>query len=351
MAEDIISVYNKILKSFDNESIIELSKKKEYLESVEPSERITSSLNQVIRCIEEAQDKKAYYILKVSPLINRYKEILNTPIKLGFTNGEVVGDKNKALLDEKSDIINQFITSSQDYTTISFPQSSKKDDSDVTCPICNSSVTTCVIDCEEVQTCSKCGYQEELDPIFSSYLDVNRINVSSKYTYDRTIHFVETINNVQGKQKNVIIPQDVIDKLEIEFEKQHLLDPDPVKRYSRITKNHIYIFLKVTHYNIYYDNANLIYYMITGKPLMDFSHLEDKLIEDFKIFCIEYEKLQIQKKHFNYQNILYQLLCKNRFPCSPSDFNILKTPDRQMMHNDVIKKIFEPLGWNYTPFF
>ena len=48
--------------------------------------------------------------------------------------------------------------------------------------------------------CAECGLElGEIQNLFS-YNAVNRVNITSKYTYDRKIHFRDCLNQFQGKQ-------------------------------------------------------------------------------------------------------------------------------------------------------
>jgi hypothetical protein len=191
----------------------------------------------------------------------------------------------------------------------------------------------------------------------SSYKDVTRINISSKYCYDRRIHFRDCINQYQGKQ-NSTINQDVYDNLEKQFDLHHLLigesnTPKNI-RFKNITKEHISVFLKELQYTKHYENINLIHYNITGVKPDDIGYLEDKLLEDFDILTDLYDKKfkNIDRKNFiNTQYVLYQLLLKHKHPCRKEDFSILKTMDRKTFHDDIMICLFTALSWNFTPLF
>jgi ribosomal protein S24E len=78
----------------------------------------------------------------------------------------------------------------------------------------------------------------------SSYTDIDRVNISCKYTYDRKVHFRDCINQYQGKQ-NSTIHQKIYDDLEIQFERHHLLhggkETNKEIRFKDVTKNHVLI--------------------------------------------------------------------------------------------------------------
>ena len=205
--------------------------------------------------------------------------------------------------------------------------------------------------------CLICSVEQVVLKNVSSYRDINRINISSKYQYDRKIHFRDCINQYQGKQ-NSTVSQNVYDDLEEQFDKHHLLfgDKNSPKevRFKNITKEHISIFLKELDYTKHYENINLIHYNITGKKPDDIGYIEDKLLDDFDVLTDIYDKTykNIDRKNFiNTQYVLYQLLLRHRHTCKKEDFSILKTIDRKTFHDDICKKLFCILGWNFCPYF
>jgi hypothetical protein len=203
-----------------------------------------------------------------------------------------------------------------------------------------------------------CSAQQYILKNVTSYRDIDRVNISSKYRYEKKVHFKDAINQYQGKQ-NSNIPQIVYDNLEEQFELHHLLvgdkKTDKSIRFKNITKEHIALFLKELNYSKHYENINLIYSNITGAKLDDISYLEDKLLDDFDQLTDLYDKMyknSLQRKSFiNTQYILYQLLLKNRHPCKKEDFSILKTMDRQNFHDEITSELFSELGWSFHSVF
>jgi hypothetical protein len=135
--------------------------------------------------------------------------------------------------------------------------------------------------------------------------------------------------------------------------------PTRLIRYSKITRNHIMMFLKELKYTKHYENVNLIYFTLTNKRVDDISHLEEQLIEDFKELVSLYDELhgkdkekELNRKNFmNVQYLLFQLLRRHNHPCKIEDFTILKTIDRKLFHDTICKNLFNKLGWKFTPTF
>ena len=99
--------------------------------------------------------------------------------------------------------------------------------------------------------CRDCGMTYDFIIHQSSYRDVERVNITTKYTYDPKVHFRDCINQFQGKQ-NSTIDKKVYEDLIREFKNHQLLigDENTSKkiRFSKITKDHIYLFLKETNH-------------------------------------------------------------------------------------------------------
>ena len=286
-----------------------------------------------------------FYLTETSELLEKFKEILNAPMKVNFLG------KSSKTNKEKQKIINEYLNIANKYVNIDLEIIERKEK--IICKNCENKKDFDILD-GNIYVCVICSAQQVIMKNVSSYRDIDRVNITSKYLYDRKIHFRDCINQYQGKQ-NSTIHQKVYDDLEKQFELHHLLVGDKTStkiiRFGNITKEHISIFLKELEYTKHYENINLIHYNITSKKPDDIGYLEDKLLEDFDILTELYDKnfKHIDRKNFiNTQYVLYQLLLRHKHPCNKSDFSILKTVDRKTFHDDVMKILFTELGWNFT---
>jgi len=130
-----------------------------------------------------------YYIIETAQLLEEYKKILKTPMKLSFVGKPVRTNK------VKNKVISDFISIAQRYSKINISIPNK--DNIVICNNCDNKKLFDVID-NSVYICLLCGSQQEVILHTSSYKDIDRINISSKYTYDRKVHFRDCINQYQG---------------------------------------------------------------------------------------------------------------------------------------------------------
>jgi hypothetical protein len=305
--------------------------------------------------IDDISSKRTYnfYIAETGEYLERYRKLLQIPLKMNF-----MGKRNENSV-EKNEIIQKYLTIARKYKNIPTDLPVKNKEVHCNNTACNNKKLFDIID-NSIYICLLCGSQQEILLHISSYKDVDRMNFSTKYTYDRKVHFRDCINQYQGKQ-NCLIDDKVLLSLEDQFQKHHLLlgtkKDSQLHRFKNITKEHVFIFLKELNYTKHYENANLIFSQITGKKLDDISYLETKLLDDFDKFIDMYDKKFRNQPDFersnliNSQYILYQFLMNYHHHCKKEDFSILKTLDRKAFHDEVTKICFEELGWNHTPMF
>lgn len=364
---DILEIHNKILRNFQEEK----EKIQEYREKLadlqltrnSPSipmysknelDKTIESLENKINKIENAEDYN-YYIIETSEILKRYDEILRTPIKISFLG------KQKTENREKNELIQKYLKISQKYIRLDCYKNCEenkknKEGKDQVCEDCGNNKD--FTEEENILICLNCGLQYESLINRTSYRDADRVNISTKYTYDRKIHFRDCMNQYQGKQNCTIEPK-VYKGLEDIIQRHHLLVGNPGDareyRYQNITKEHVLMFLKELGFSKHYENVVLIHYVLTGKKPDDISYIEDKLLNDFDLLVDTYDKnFKQNSERVNFistQYVLFQLLQKHKHPCKKEDFVILKTVDRKTFHDDVCKELFAILGWNFIPLY
>lgn len=357
---DILNIDMEIRKKFEFQ-IQNLDKYREKLKDIEISlkekninKRVKAILDenktQIIEKIKDIENSTNYnfYIIETAALLYQYKIILESPMKMSFIGKPIKNTK------EKTKVINEYIEIAKKYININIENNEKK--FKVVCNNCSNKKDFDIED-DNIYICVNCSSQQIILKNISSYKDIDRVNISSRYKYDRKIHFRDCINQYQGKQNSTIEPY-VYDELEKQFELHHLLvgdknTPKEIK-FKNITKEHVGIFLKELEYTKHYENINLIHYNLTGIKPDDIGYLEDKLLDDFDSLTELYDKKfkNIDRKNFiNTQYVLYQLLSRHKHPCNKEDFTILKTVDRKTFHDEICTILFLERGWNLNPFF
>lgn len=371
---DILEIDSKIIKNFEehrhNLSMYE-EKRKDLMECLKLesiSERTKKSLSDSLKNLENFIDDLRtnttlnFYTIESAEILEKYRNILKQPLKVNFMGKAVKSNKDKKkLISEYLDIATRYFEIKLETTSTSPSNSASTSSADkkekVICNNC-SNTKDFEIDEGDIYICLICSSQQFVMRNTTSYKDINRINISSKYMYDRKIHFRDCINQYQGKQ-NSNISQKVYDDLIAQFESHHLIELDSKnknskERFKKITKEHVSMFLKELSYTKHYENVNLIHYNLTGIKPDDIGYLEDKLLDDFDIITEAYDRLfkHLDRKNFiNTQYILYQLLLRHKHPCRKEDFSMLKTIDRKNFHDEVCKVLFEEIKFSFLPLY
>lgn len=314
----------------------------------------------------DLENRHNFYLLDTVELVEDYKNTLQTPIKISFldTPSKPSIEKNT----DKSNLVNKYIECIKDYNIVTYPFVKPEINTILNnttlqnqkCSYCSSLNLTESIEYVGVIICLDCGSQETTMNLANSirlnHNDSKRVNICAKYSYDKKSHFLNTINQYQGKHKSGIEPH-VIALIEAELEKYQLIDhtkKTKFAKYRNVTKEHVFLFVKELRLTKCYGDINLIHHLITGTELNDISHLTEKLLQDFDQFVQMHHKLfpnDLERKNFNYQHLLYQLLLRHKYPCNANEFNFLKTVDRKYYHDEICRIIFENLGWNYSALF
>jgi hypothetical protein len=370
---DILEIDLKIIKNFEEHrmNISAYEDKKKDLEQCLLLESITQrtrnslleSLKNLEDFLEDLRTNRTlnFYTIESAEILEKYRNILNEPLKVNFMGKAVKSNKEKKkLILEYLDIASRYFDIKLD-TCSSSPENPHHHHHHKKEKIaCNNCSNTKDFEVEEgdIYICLNCSSQQFVMRNTTSYKDINRINISSKYMYDRKIHFRDCINQYQGKQ-NSNISQKVYDDLIQQFESHHLIEPESKhknskERFKNITKEHVSMFLKELSYTKHYENVNLIHYNLTGIKPDDIGYLEDKLLDDFDVITEAYDRLfkHLDRKNFiNTQYILYQLLLRHKHSCKKEDFSMLKTIDRKNFHDEICKVLFEEIKFSFLPLY
>jgi len=294
--------------------------------------------------LDDYKKKTSYniYILESISLLSEYKEILQKPKVFSFMKTQDL-DEYKV---KKEQINREFLKIANKYMDIKLQSDNNNN---IVCENC--SVT---LDIKSQKNnniiCENCSMEIKVFHS-SSFADSNRINISTKYSYNKKNHFRDCINQYTGEQ-NVTIPNEIYDYIFKQLDFHNINSVNKV--YPTIDKKIIYMFLKEGGFAKQYENLNLIYSVISGNKLDDISHLKENLVNDFDKLSEQYDILfsnNNRKNFLNTQYVLFQLLKKYNHNCSQSDFTVLKTLDRKLYHENIVKTLFESLGWNYTSIF
>jgi hypothetical protein len=212
---------------------------------------------------------------------------------------------------------------------------------------------------DSITVCTACGIETELIHMRggSAFLDNSRVCMSnSRYSYDRKIHFRDTLLAFQGKQSTKI-PPELVAHIEREIERNHLGGPAHLPRRARnhrVTKENVRTWLHECNNGAsrFYDDLTLIHHLVTDQPMPDISQLEPRIYADFERLTEVYDSLN-KGNRSNFLSSNYVLLTllrrhglyTNLDTCD--EFNLLKTFDRLRYHDTVCGIMFSILGWDF----
>jgi hypothetical protein len=362
---DILHIDEKIKKIISQESKNIDKYKKELNSLINFNSNISEKKKKEINTRIEFIKQKIYdienditiseYIYTTSPIIEKYKKLIQTPMKVSFfiTNNRKdtsfsTSQQKNLYENELYEILDEFYDIARKYIQI---KSYKKETTQRY--ICDCGNQYNYTETQNKIICNECSNTHNVQSIQTSFKDIDRVNLSQKYKYKKKVHFRDTVNQYQGKQ-NKRIEQSIFKILEEQFLIHNLVNIEGKtyhEKYSNITKEHIYMFLFETNNSNYYEDINMIHTHFTGNACPDLSEIEHLLYEDFDKVVDAYESLEdIDRIHFlNGQYILYQLLRRRKVKVKESDFDILKTRERLVEHDEIYQKICMKLEWTFLP--
>lgn len=313
-----------------------------------------------------------FYYIEAKVIINEYLLIINTPINVDFetVREEYKGKKPKRAVNSlivqrrkvvkdyikviKTFLSDQILKSVESELLGNFGKADLFETSAIVCRGCGCDNLSQFTRDDDVYVCQLCHEETVKLVSSSSFTDGGRINICNKYSYDRKVHFKDCINQYQGKQNTHVSPK-VYEELEEQLINNRIIPPkcdglSQAKRFKKVTRAHIQLFLKALGYTKHYEDCILIHHTLTGKAPDNIEHLEEKLMVDFDKLTEQYDLLfkDIDRKNFiNTQYVLFQLLQKHKYPCNKDDFAVLKTTERKACHDNICKTLFDSLGWDY----
>ncbi len=288
-----------------------------------------SKLSIQIKLVESGY-REAKYIHRTEGILEEYNNLLNQPIKVDFM-GNRVFDQH----DRKQCLIIEFLNVAKNYTHVTPVVGQRKS---MSCEECHVELQR---EDDFLFVCPLCGFAVKHFASVTTYQENNRINVAQRYVYDKRAHFGDSIKKFQAKQ-NTTISEKVYRDLWYKLHSHDL----PVER---LTKDHLYEFLRLTDHSDHYEDITLIYCEMTSNAAPNISHLEHELFALFDEIDPVYERVKpLGRVNFlNGQFVLFKLLQKLKYPCREDDFYILKTREKMLEHDQIWKKMCQELSWTY----
>lgn len=168
-----------------------------------------------------------------------------------------------------------------------------------------------------------------------SYKEMQDYDYRHQFTYEKETHLEDWLRRFQAKE-NRCIPQDVLDKVILEANKER------VKDLTCLTEDKVKRYLKKLKLNEYYDNVIAIINRINKRPPFTLTaELEDKIKFMFRQIQDPFEKHKPKnrKNFLSYSYTLhkfFQILGLHEF-CKY--FPLLKSADKLRQQDEIFKKI------------
>ena len=365
---DIIFIDKKVKKKLreEKENISDLEKKKKKLirklkqtKGYRDRLNINNDICDIEIYIRDVLDDFhiSMYITRTMHIINQYNDLLEKVVEKDFVSGVTKNpDCAKLNKTKKEDLVDEYLLIASEYIDIKPIQVNIKKIKK-NCTLCDSS-DELVENTDYTTVCYNCGNEIKMIKNNPTYKDIDRVNITNKYKYDRISHFKDIMNKYQAKQTNTINDQ-VFSYINEQLESHGLLVNSPISsvKYSKVNKSHISMFLKEGGFSENYDDCVLIYCSITNTKPPNISHIEQSIMEDFEKLIKTYNSMKStsdsfvgtkkRKNFLNSQYVLYQLLRRHKYRCKKEDFNILKTRDRRIEHDEVYMKLCDELKWTF----
>lgn len=364
---DINSIHQKIVNDNSHQKLEELSDEwemicKELGDNI--SEDVLTDLKSHIRTNQE-KNKYKYYLIASLPILEEFTICRRNMEKISFfkkKSDSVSKDQVSEIIEKYISLVNKYFPGKYTsfWTTVDTEDKKKKhpfqQQIKTICKFCHRGEEDFTI--ADNHIVCLCGNVIDLtNDNLISYKDIERVNIGSKYSYDRKTHFRECIKRYQGKQ-NCTIPKEVFSDI-IRQLKNYKLIPEKYEKkdekdiFSNIHREHILMILKDLGYSKYYEDITYIYHKTTNKPIPDITEYENILLMDFdKLLEVYDTSYKDDRKNFiNNQYVLYQLLRRHNYPCDKETFTFLKTNDRKSYHDYICGILFHKLNWNFRPLF
>ena len=349
---DLIQIDEKVKKIIieDNKNIEEYKKKLDTIidelsscKAYKKRNELREEREKLIKKIDDIENNTIFaeYCYLSQTIVSDYKKINSSPIKASFFSCNNISDTDSK---KREELFYKFLEIAKNYIPLNIFK-----DEVVTKHVCSCGNSIEFNYTENSITCENCGIEKNIYTISTNFKDVERVNLSQKYKYNKKTHFRDTINQYQGKQ-NKKIPPKIYTDCDGWFKKQNLLT-SPKREglteseyfhsiHKKIKKIHIDMALSETTNTSYYEDINLIYSYFTGIPCPDISHIEKELDEDFDKAVEAYDKIEgVDRTNFlNGQYVLRQLLKRRKEQIEEDDFHKL-TRDRLLEHDEIYSKI------------
>jgi hypothetical protein len=302
------------------------------------------TLEQDIENAQEKRDIQSYYLGSGDIMLDYYAQSVKktvTKVAIGtfdklFSMTETsVGPSKKKMFDE---YMNRRGLSNGLHLVENIDNIKKMSEHCAPCNIPREEITA-----EGILVCPKCGSEEYALVVsdFPSFRDPPKER--NNYAYKKQNHLNEILNQFQAKESTEI-PEDVINEVICEIRKRR------IDNIALMTEQNIREILKKLGRNRYYEHAAHILSRLNGNPPPTITpEIEDKIRAMFQevqapylLYCPD------ERRNFlSYSYIIYKFLELLELDEYKVHFPLLKSRDRLIQHDQIWKKIWDYLQWEF----
>jgi hypothetical protein len=355
---DIINIHHSILHYFDLE-IQQLSElcltseqlKQKITETTKPitKKNLLGDLKRLEDNIENIKngDNRSEYLNTVESIIPQYLELASERKIISFKTKKKISEEElqakRDLQTKRLYIIASYLDIARNYIKINLIQETPK----------KNECTQCQFDFnifdEDIDFCPQCGLEHKVILKIPVYYETQ----GSKATDEK--NFIKEIKRFQGMQ-NTKIPEELINDLDKYFISYGMKSGTDVKKQKLNDDNEregtthemLREALEKTGNAGWYEDLNLIANIYWSYPLPDISHLEAKIMEDYR--NTQKAFLEIQKTRtssLNTQYRLYKHLQLVGWNCKAKQFKAIKTDSIAQKYAELWKQMCKVAGLNY----
>jgi hypothetical protein len=286
--------------------------------------KLKTSIDGLKKDLLEIDENDLNYMLKNMSLINNY----------ALLDNQTDVDFNK-IQEQKQELCNQYLHDNE------IKNYDKPHEISFKCNNCNIDL---IIDesNDTLMNCKMCGYTITVfntdTPL--SYKESQDYIYKSKFMYDKKSHLIEWLSRITSSE-NKAIPQELIDRIMIEIEKEKITDLKTLNE-KRIKK-----YLKKINMTSYYDNTISIINRINGRaPFKLTEQIIEKLHEMFQKTRPLFEKYKKKDRRnfFSYSFLLTQFFKILDLQEFTYYLPKLKSQDKIREQDEIFEKIVKELA-------
>ena len=220
---DILTIHGVIMETFNTmraeletmQATIDAHKLKLASETnILTISRLSADIQKLTVKLATFDSNRNLYISSTFWLLEAFKKYKKEPIIIDFTSNKRADKKEED--SHKQNIIDQYLAIAERFIDVSPFIVKKIKPVEIMAKevLCECGKKMRYINDEMV--CNNCGIKSNELESFTTYKDIDRVNIASNYQYDMRQHLRNTLDNYQGKEKTAI-PKELYERIESHY--------------------------------------------------------------------------------------------------------------------------------------